>query len=265
VEQRSGDEPLLARAKRDLREQGRGRIHCVRLLALGALRRAGRTRGEDHDAALLLRRDQVGGVTALDERLDGRVLHLAGVVLPGDEALAPLTGVLQQPVELLVEDQRLRLLALHHVGELGAGEGRVEQQGVRAELRERHHRLDEVAVVAHHQAHVVALVDALVGERVRERVRALVHLLEGDVAELVDDRVLVGIEQRGALVAGGGRRAPAPQRRERARQLVRPVQPQETRARENLRAPEALRDRLHHTGILSHLRPPESPAFEIRC
>ncbi len=50
VEHRRGDHRRLARVQRDLREQRGRRLERVGLLARGALGRAGRARGEDHDA-----------------------------------------------------------------------------------------------------------------------------------------------------------------------------------------------------------------------
>ena len=55
----------------------------------------------------------------LDEVLEQWILRPAGVgVVPGDESLAPPSRLLDQLVELVVVDQRLRLLALGDVGEL---------------------------------------------------------------------------------------------------------------------------------------------------
>ena len=190
-------------------EQRRDRVERLRLAARGALRRAGGAGGEDDRLARLLGRDDVGGVAALDQLLERRVLGLGLRLGPRDVALAPVPGVGQHLGELLVVDDRLRLLAVGDVGQLRAGERRVEEQRVRPELRAGDDRLDEAAVVAGHDRHVVALVDAVVGERVGERVRALLDLPERELAELVDQRDLVGVAGGRRLVAGGGRDAPA--------------------------------------------------------
>ena len=58
-------------------------------------------------------------VAARGQLLEQRVARLAVLgVVPGDEALAPARGVVDQLLELVVVDQRLRLLALGDVGEL---------------------------------------------------------------------------------------------------------------------------------------------------
>ena len=115
------------------------------------------------------------GRRAGDQLVERGVVGVLGVV-PGDEALAPLAGVLEQLGELLVVDDRHRLLALDDLRELRAGEGGVQVERVGAELGERDRRLDEAAVVAAHDRDAVALADAGVGERVRERVGAAVDL-----------------------------------------------------------------------------------------
>src|SRR5215217_2339295 len=137
---------------------------------LGALRRAGGAGGEDRRLARLLRRAEVRDLTAGGERLDARVAGLLLGLVPGDEAREVDLGVAEQVRELLVVDERLRGLALEHVGQLRLGERRVEEEGVRAELRAGHDRLDEAAVVAAHDRHAVARADPGVRERVRERV-----------------------------------------------------------------------------------------------
>ena len=90
--------------------------------------------------------------------------------------------------ELLVVDDGLGLLALADVGDLRAREHRVEVQRVGAELRARHGRVDEAAMVAAEDRDAVALADAEVAPRVGQRVGAGVDLLEGQRPQLVDDR-----------------------------------------------------------------------------
>ena len=70
--------------------------------------------------------------------------------------------------ELLVVDDRLRLLALADLGDLRPREHRVEVERVGAELRAGDRRVDEAAVVAAEDGDVVALADAAVRERVGE-------------------------------------------------------------------------------------------------
>jgi hypothetical protein len=220
-EWKSGDHRGLARLERDLREQRRRRVEVVRLLARRALRCAGGARGEDHHAPRLGGRVVVGGVAVADQLVDHRVGVLGGVVGPGDEALAPLGSLGDELGELLVVDERDRVLALDDVGDLGRREHRVEVQRMGAELRERHRGLDEPAVVAAHDRHAVALLHPRVRERRRERVRAPVDLLEGQRAELVDDGHVVRIPRRRRGVARGGSRAEADERLDHTGEAVR--------------------------------------------
>jgi hypothetical protein len=209
------------RAQRDLLDQPGDRVQRLGLLAVGALRRAGRAAREDHDPPLRRRHDDVVRVAALDQRLEqlgarGR----RGAVRPGDEAPAPRGRAGDEVLELLVVDDRLGLLALADLGQLRPGEGGVEKHRVRAERGQRDHRLDEAAVVAAQQRDVVAFDDPRVAPRVRERVRAPVHVGERQRAGLVDDRDVVRVADRRRRVAGGRRRTPVPDRLERADELV---------------------------------------------
>ena len=137
MEQRRRDHRPLAGAQRDLREQRRERAERVGLGALRALRRPGRARGEDDEPARLVRRIEV--VSSLSDSISSSSVassvSLSSVLAPGDvtaepDLLARLAGLLQQSAELLVVDQRHRLLALDHVGELRPGE-----RGVHVEAR----------------------------------------------------------------------------------------------------------------------------------
>ena len=138
--------------------------------------RAGRARGEDDVAAVLLGGVEILAVGGTDQLLDR--CHVGGsrLLLPGDEAAQAGGPIREQVLELLVVDQRRGLLALHHVGELGRREGGVQVEGDGAELRAGHRRLDEVAVVAAHDRDAVAQPDALVAQGAGERVRAAVGL-----------------------------------------------------------------------------------------
>ncbi len=223
VEQRRGDHRAAARAQRDALEQRRHRVERLRLLAARALRGPGRAGGEDHGLALLGRRREIGRVAVLHQLVERLVGALALRLVPGDVALAALRGRLEHVAELLVEDDRHRVLALGDVGELRAGERRVHEQRVGAQLVRGDVGVDPAAVVAAHDRHRVTGLDALVGERMRERVRTLVQLLEGERAALVDQAQEVRVARSGGLVARGRRRAPADQRDGGAEQAIGPL------------------------------------------
>ena len=148
----------------------------------------------------------VARVALGDQLVDGRVVAALGVV-PRHDPFAALAGLGEQAAELLVVDDRARALALHHLGQLRAGEGRVQVERVGSELRKRKGGLDEAAVVAAHDPHAVALLHAGVRQGGRERVGAAVHLAEGERAELVHDHRLIR-EARGERDRAGGRAAP---------------------------------------------------------
>src|SRR5690349_13667743 len=102
VEERRGDHNRLAVAPRDLREQRRQGAEALWLAALSALRRPGGPRGQDDVAAALL-----GSLEVLirrrvrDQLLDGRLVGLVDLVLPG-YVLAHLAGDVREQVgELL--------------------------------------------------------------------------------------------------------------------------------------------------------------------
>ena len=150
--------------------------------------------GQDDDPARLLRRGEVGRRAFRDQPLQRGRLHVLGVG-PGQDVLDVGAG-LEERGELLVVDDDGRRLALEHVGQLRAGEGGVEVDDVGAELGGRDAGVDEAAVVAAHDGHAVARADAVLAQRVGERVAALVHLEEGELAELVDEAHLVRRPQR---------------------------------------------------------------------
>ena len=127
----------------------------------------------------------------LDQLLDGRVLaHVVAVVVPGDHAREVDARLVDQRGELGVEDDRGRLLAVADLAELRRGEGGVEVEDVGAELRQRHRDVDEVAVVAAQHRDAVALVHAQLAQPVGQPGGALVDLLPGQLADLVDQRHL---------------------------------------------------------------------------
>jgi len=139
VKQRRADQRSPAGAQRDLREQRRGRVERLGLLAVGPLRRPGRAAREQDDAASRPRRDEFAGVAAVDELLEGRTVRgetrRPGLGLgPRDEAQAPARGGADALGELRVADDRAGVLAGADRRDLRAGEGGVEQQRVRAQL-----------------------------------------------------------------------------------------------------------------------------------
>src|SRR5436305_1418348 len=95
---------------------------------------------------------------ALDRRI-ARALASAGYVDPCDEATTPPTTAPRRLDELLVVDESSHLLGPDDLGELGPGEGGVEEVGVGAQLRQGDGRLDEAPVVATEDTDVVALSD----------------------------------------------------------------------------------------------------------
>ena len=156
VEERRRDHRGLPVAARNLREQGGQGAQALRLAALGSLRGAGRPRREDDVAALLRGGIDVIAVGAGDQLLQRRLVGPL-LLLPGDEVPKTLAHPGEQLGELLVVDQDRRVLALHDIGELRAGEGGVQVERDRTQLRARHRRLDEVTVVAAHDRDAVAL------------------------------------------------------------------------------------------------------------
>jgi hypothetical protein len=203
--------------------QCRDGVERLRLLAARALRRPRGARGEDDRLALFGRRRQIGDVAVLDQLVQRLVGAVGLGLVPGDEALAALRRPLEHLAELLVEDDRDGVLALGHVGELGAGERGVHEERVGPELVRGHVRLDPAAVVAAHDRDGIPGLDALLREGVRERVGALVDLLERERAALVDQAEVVRVAGGGGLVAGGGRRAPAHERDGGVEEAIRPL------------------------------------------
>ena len=226
VKQRRADQRSPAGAQRDLREQRRGRVERLGLLAVGPLRRPGRAAREEDDAAPRPRRDEFAGVAAVDELLEGRAVRgetrRPGLGLgPRNEAQAAVRGGADALGELRVADDRAGVLAGADRRDLRAGEGGVEQQRVRAQLGGRDERLDEAAVVATEDRDHVVLADPRLSPRMRECVRAPVHLGEGQLAMVVDDRRRAGVANGRHGVAARHRRTPFAQRPDDAREAVR--------------------------------------------
>jgi hypothetical protein len=144
MKERRRDERALAGAQRDLLEQAGDRVQRLGLAAPRALRRSRRAAREDDEPAASLRRDDGAAVAGGDELLErlGAVI----VALSPCEQPPPAAGrLVQGPGELLVVDDRGGRLALADLGELRGGERRVEEQGVRAELRAGDRRLSACA------------------------------------------------------------------------------------------------------------------------
>ncbi len=222
VEQRRCDHRRPARLQRDLREQRRRRLERVGLRARGALRRARRTRGEDHDPPFLRRRGELRFRARRDQLLERGVGRARAGLAPRDEALAPLRTFGDQLGELLVIDHSGRVFAAQHVGDLRSGERRVQIQRAGAQLRAGDRRLDEATVVAAHDRHVLALADPHLAQLTGERVRAPVHLAVADRTAIVDDRRAIRKADRTAQERRRRGRAPLAQRAQRAQRLVRP-------------------------------------------
>src|SRR5919106_3754136 len=251
MEERRGDVRPLSRLQRDPRQERHHRFQRLRVRARGALRGPGRPTRQDGGAPFALGRHDIRGVAGCDQLAEGRVRQIVRVV-PRDEALAPLGGVGEQVAELLVVDDRLGLLAAHDLRQLRSGEGGVEVEGVGAQLGERRGCLHEAAVVAAHHRHAVALDDPGVREGVSQRVRALVQLAEGERAELVDDRLLVGKGVRQRDRAGGRAAPPAGQRLEDLHGPVGPHRTDHAGLGQDLRASERVDDAARDARSVAH-------------
>jgi len=161
--------------------------------------------------------------------------------VPGDDPLDARLDPGQQVGELLVVDERLRALTLHHLDQLRAGEHRVEVERRGADLGRRQRRLEEAAVVARHHPDPVAGADTERLEGVGERVGALLQPLPGQRAAFVEDRDLVRVLDRGHGDPRRGRSAPAqeggtdPQRLVRTHRSDDPRAPQHPTLEEKVR------------------------------
>ena len=183
-------------------------------LRLRALRRAGRARGEDDHAALLARAATTSSRVAA-ARSGPPAAGPRARSSPSGQAmkrLRPHAGVADQLGELLVVDDRHRLLALDDVGDLRRRERRVQVQRVGAELRARDRGLDEAAVVAAQDRDAVALADAR--RRRSAWASALVRSWTSRKVSVPSSSMIarvVGVADGRRRVAGRGRRAPAAQ------------------------------------------------------
>ncbi len=155
------------------------------------------------EVRMMIRPCRSGGVRSReswDSISDSSVATSPGAPAAPSSSVQPITrdghvGVGDQSGELLVVDDHLGLVALEHLDELGAGEGRVEVDRVGAQLGHGDAGVDEPAVVAAHDGHAVSLAHAQLAQRAGQRVRPLVQLAEGQLAELVDQADLVGDAQ----------------------------------------------------------------------
>ena len=221
MKERRRDHHRLAAAEGDLVDQGSQGEQTVGAGALGPLRRTGGAGGEDHEARLVGRRPVVCLRAAGDQALQRPLLPLTVAVGPSDDPVDRAVDPGQEVAELLVVDERLRRLAPSHLGQLRAGEHRVEVERAGAELGRRQSRLDEAAVVAAHDPDPVAVADPKLGrESVGEGIGAPVQPFEAERSAFVDDRDLVRMVDRRGGDAERRRGAPADKGRPDLHRLV---------------------------------------------
>ncbi len=154
---------------------------------------------------------EFGAVAACDQLLSsGSSVAAGGSPAQATKRLRPAAPARDEPGELLVVDDGDGVLAREHVGDLRAGEGRVQVQRAGAELRAGDGRFDEAAVVAAHDRDAVPFAYAGRRERAGERVGAP-RATSANVRRpaLVDDRRAVRVADRRADVGGRRRRSPA--------------------------------------------------------
>ena len=229
VEQRRGDVGRPALAQGHPRQHRHCRIDAG-LAPGGSFGGAGRPGGQDHRAGAPGRWRQVAVRSRGDQGLEGRGVVLWRARARGvDRAVGPRQdpvgrlGPGEQPGELLVVDDGLRLLAGQHVGQLRAGERGVEVEHVGSELGDCRTRVDEPAVVAAHHRHPVTLADAPGPEGAGKGVAAAVELAEGQRAQLVDQSGAVGVADRQGDETSGRPDAPRTHDRREPRHLRRRV------------------------------------------
>ena len=155
----------------------------------------------------------LGGAAVSPASISASSVSSPGLVRPGAVASPRrIVDALERLRVLLVVDEQIGPLARRHLPDLGPGERGVEQDDARAALGRGEHRLEEAAVVAREDRDPLAGLEpalASVGERVercrarsslapgvRERVRALVELLVGQLAALVDHHGAVAVTER---------------------------------------------------------------------
>ena len=115
------------------------------------------------------------------------------VLLPVDDHRALVEALGQQRDELLVDEEQVDLLLLHHRAGLGRGGAGVEQDDVGAEATVGAQGHEEAAVVAAQHADLVALADAGTVQGLGQLVRLVVEFAVGDRAGVVDDGGVVRI------------------------------------------------------------------------
>ena len=186
MEQRRGHDHGVAGPYGHGAEQCGQRLGATGRAALGPLGPPRRARGEDHGAALGAPRRQ-GEVTG--RRHGGEV--------PARHGRRPGVGVGDHSAEVVVVDHHVDPLRRHDVGQLGGGETGVEVDDVGAQLRGRHHRLDEAPAVAGQDPDRGARPDPSAPQPGRHGVGAGPETPVGEGAVLVD-------HGRGRWVAGGG-------------------------------------------------------------
>jgi hypothetical protein len=155
-------------------------------------------------------------------RLDQRVDLGVAVRAERNDAIGDAGLVRDGAVFLVVHEQR-GPLARHHVAQLRAGEARVEEHRVHAELGDCAGGVEEVTVVAAQDRDRVAGMDAPSLERPGERVGALVELGEGERSPFVDERDAVAVARRTDRKCGRQIGAPVPNRGRHAQDAVGPV------------------------------------------
>ncbi len=135
-----------------------------------------------------------GRIAGVDQRVE-RVVP--GLVRPG--AVAPplrIVDALERLRVLLVVDEQIGPLARRHLPDLGPGKRGVEQDDARATLGRGEHRLEEAAVIAREDRDPLPGLEPSLAPGVRERIRALVELLVGQLAALVDHHGAVAVTER---------------------------------------------------------------------
>src|SRR5438067_1685333 len=131
-------------SQRDAVEKRHQRVERAGHAAVCTSRSSGGSRGADDLPAGRRRRSRRAIAVACDQALDRRIaraLAFAGYVDPCDEATTPPTTAPRRLDELLVVDESSHLLGPDDLGELGPGEGGVEEVGVGAQFRQGDGRL----------------------------------------------------------------------------------------------------------------------------
>ena len=214
--------------QRDRREHRRGRPQTRRARAPRPLRRPGRARREDDGAAgrRLERRPGQRRVGApLEQPAQGARALPLGPDDPRSSARRRRQR-LEEPGQLVVDDDGAQPLLLVHPGQLLRREARVEQDDVRADppcRAEGEHRRATVAAQHRHRPRTDPVrtdpvrpdpvrPDPLILQRDGEPVGGGLQLVVRQPALVVDERAPVGVAPRPDGEGGGDAVAPAPQR-----------------------------------------------------